>query len=224
RTRHSLGVRYEPIRDVQMVNVIGGVAKRGGTIARRARGEARSEILAFIEERARARQFGYKFPEELVRRTLEWPGLDDSGFVVTEDGRGLRAVTLPWSPTSLKRMVVEDAPWAARAGFSLLKVFGRTPPRVGRPLETLYLTHAYWRDDVDPMAEMKSIIRALAKSGAYRRHHMISFCAQDESWIASSELRGLIKQVTPVSLFEVVRDGRMPAKPSALIDFEMGLV
>ncbi|MES2964628.1 MAG: hypothetical protein V4760_12110 [Bdellovibrionota bacterium] len=225
RSRHSFGVRYEAIRDVHMVNVIGGLAKRGGTESRMMRPEEFPEILSFIEERARSRNFGYKFPEELYRRATEWPGLDRMKFLLTEDGRGLRSVCLPWSPTSLKKMVVDEAPWAARTGFSLLKLFGRTPPRVGEPLETVYLTHAYWRDDVDPMAEMRSFVRSLTKGGIYRRSHMISFCAHEAAWAKSPELRGLLKQVTPVSLFEVLKEGRPSSPPStALLDFEMGLV
>jgi hypothetical protein len=223
RSRGSIGVRYEALRDVYMVNVMGGITN-GGRRARRMRPDENSEVLSFIEERARARQFGYKFPEELIRRKREWVDFSGDEFLVTEDRAGLRAVVLPWSPTSHKRMVVEQAPLIARVGFSLLQMLGRTPPKVGRPLETLYLTHAYWRPDVDPMEEMRSFVDALSREGAYRRSHMISFCAHDEAWTRSPALRGLVKQVTPVSLFEVVPEGRVPAAVGDLVDFEMGLV
>jgi len=225
-TGKNKGVEYHPFREPWMVNIFGRLVLRRPQLQVRAiRASESDRLLHYLKDRACQRAFGYDFPLEQDRRLKTWPGFDPAQFLVCESGDRWLGVCLPWSPSALKRLVFQSAPWLTQKMFYSLKWLGRKPLEVGAPISTTYLSSFYWSDGVEGAAVASAFLDWLQRDGVFARTHFLSFCAPDAGWLSSSHLKGYIKQLTPTQVFLVAARGQyLDMDRSSVLDFEMALV
>jgi hypothetical protein len=190
-------------------------------------GEAR--LVRFLDEANRALFLGYPFASgEWTRRKENWPGYGAETFFVLLDPAGEPlACGLPWSPGRAKKLLVSQADPVSRFVFGAVGMLGTPVPRVGQPIETLYLSHLCFRPGLSEGEKpdlLRQLLDAVEKSGVSRGCHLVSY-ADPNGWREHPALRGSLGQVTRVGLFLVTPTPVHP-RPEGLgpVGFEMGLV
>ncbi len=226
--------QYHFLRSVQMVNVVSKRIARFGkskNSVRYARSDEELRIRDFISLEERKKHLGFDFEsnnfELWNHRKNTFPAFEVTRFVIVEDSQQkLLAVTLPWSPDSIKRMILKDLNKPLKFFLSLLSVFGVRVPKQNESLKTLYLTHLNLIDSVNPKNTISEILDWLGDQQSTNGYHMISFA----NWWNVSWKRYLHYSIE-VNLFEVT-SGLQTAKSigngenlvSKPFGFEMALV
>jgi hypothetical protein len=228
---------YHPLARLEMVNSVLRMPSLARSreplpegvrlITGAALGEER--LVEFLDRVNRGLFLGYLFADsEWRRRKEQWPGFGAEKFLVLVDARGEPlACTLPWSPSNVKKMMVSQAGRVSKLLFGAAGSLGMKVPRVGEPIETLYLSHLSFRPGLDAGLAPRLVgafLHEIYDSGMARRHQMVSY-ADPASWREYPALRRFISQVTPVRIFLVSTTPEHPRpNESGPIGFEMGLV
>lgn len=228
---------YHPLARLEMVNTIFRLprfGRKGSQLPLGVRlitgaelGEGR--LVEFLDLVNRGMFLGYPFAaSEWRRRTEQWPGYGAKDFLVLVDELDTPlACTLPWSPSRVKRMMVSRAGALSKLIYGAAASIGFQVPRVGKPIDTLYLSHLYFRPGLDeglaPVV-VSAFLDHVFDSGLAKNYQMVSY-SDPSGWRSTSALSRFVSQVTPVRLFLVTTGSEHP-RPGAcgLVGFEMSLV
>ena len=186
------------------------------------------EILEFMSSEEKKKLFGFNLnQQEWTRRIATWKGLSDSSIYIHRNLNGIRAVCIPWSVSSIKRMKVSKMKTWARLSLLIPEVFGVAVPKDGEDLKVPYLTHLYFAPDSSLTEKARIIsqfIRELKKEAWARKSTFISF---DDSWgiHKTKELNRFFLQTTGVNFYGVTLKGEeLPDSfKNQKIGFEMSL-
>lgn len=225
---------YHFLRTVEMTNVISTSLFKSchpGISVRYARADEENRIRNFTCLWEKEKILGFDFVrngyELWNQRKKNIPGFEATRFLMVEDrNHQLLGVALPWSPDSLKRMVLKDMTWPLKTFFSSLGLFGLNLPKENQSIKTLYLTHLNMINSIEPKIVVSSLINWLFKNYPTKEFHMISFA----NWW-NLNWKEYIKYSVAVNLYEVTSS----SASSKLIDkddlfrakafgFEMALV
>ncbi len=226
--------QYHLLRSVQMVNILSNRIVRfenSKNSIRYARSDEEFRILSFISRWEREKHLGFDFEsnnfELWNHRKNTFHDFEITRFVIVEGSeQQLLAVTLPWSPDSIKRMVLKDLNKPLKLLLSLLSFIGFRIPKENESIKTLYLTHLNLIDTVKPKKIISEIINWLGNQQSTKNYHMLSFA----NWWNDSWNR-YVHYSIEVNLFEVTSGQQFPKSlgggetlHSKPIGFEMALV
>lgn len=225
-SKRDLGFYYEPLVELEMVNVYGRMpwCRRSRLIAERATRQDLETLKSFLNAAEQRKNFGTIFDNSeddcWPLREKSWEGFSIENFLVIRNTqRQIVACTLPWNPGFAKRMVVVKAPFLLRKAFQVLRLFGLNMPDVGDSLNTIYLTHLNFNNALDQGQVVKAFVEEVFNSN--KTVHMVSFV--DECRF-SKKIIGWIQQRFSVQLFSVSVNRTKKMVSHDKISFEMGLV
>ncbi len=220
------GFYYEFLKELNMVNVYGRIFpnQKKSTVVRATELD-KETLIEFLHRQEQRKFFGTDFSDreegEWKYRSETWPGFSIHQFLLIKDEQGkIKACTLPWDPTPVKRMRVKSAPsWLART-FSALNFLGFRFPTLGDDLKTVYLTHLNTDETCDRSDAVQEFINYVFATREDLT--MVSFSEDAERKI---NLRNYFYQKVPVLLYRVRLQGE-PALHQSVgeVGFEMGLV
>ncbi len=234
-SKHKESFRYHFLRTVEMTNILAKLpVSRGSTgdyRVRYARKDEEFRVLDFIDQCEKEKTLGFDFKknhnELWQQRKDNLPQFDITRFLIIENGAGeYKAVTLPWSPDSIKRMTLRYLARPMRLFFQALRWVGVRLPSQGETISTLYLTHLNLSSNQDAKKIIVSILNYMKATGISQNYHMISFA----NWWNSTWSEYLTYSVK-VNLFEVTGPQMKPKISASAeellrkpIGFEMALV
>ncbi len=224
--KRSSGFRYDFLKTVRMINLLARKPWSSGSrlLVRPAVQTDESNIRKLLTRFNKNVFLGYDFSEaegnEWTHRQLHWPGWRLEDFLVLEKDKRILAVTLPWAPTAIKRMMIDRCPWPFRILNQISKFFGGKAVRAGENLSTLYLTHLAWDDSLTSREGAEAFAHWLFKNR--HNHHIISYAEQKHRQKSSG---AFVSFEFEIDLFSVRLESQPPRQPvDGLVGFEMGIV
>jgi hypothetical protein len=190
---------------------------RGAGVLRRARREDAAALAAFHNARAARRQFSPVLSADWLLSLDGSKGLTLGDFWLAEDASGLRACLAVWDQRAFKQTVAAAYRFPLsllRAPYNLWAAASRRAPlpRVGRPLEHVFLAFAAFAGDDDGFA--LSIVReALARAAEKGASSAVLGLAAGDPLGAA--IRARLSPHRYASLIETVT---WPGEPAAALD------
>tara|TARA_Y100001970_G_C14215863_1_gene849594 strand:+ start:667 stop:1845 length:1179 start_codon:yes stop_codon:yes gene_type:complete len=236
--------QYFPLAQYKMVNILlrypghglKNIFKKNLKEIKFSRGslEDKAEITKFLKGQNKDRAFGFCFEEkfdEINFRLEKWNNSLLENFIVAKDAEGkIMALTLLWSPSPSKKIMIDKLPVSLKLYFYLQKMFKKSP-KEGGELEVLYLNFLEVRNSLSQVEQrflFSSLINYIYDLPIFRDYHALSYCAFEGT--ALDNLSGYIKHSTSLLLYLVQRrqkigeDDPMPDIGTVPPSFEMSLV
>lgn len=233
-SKRQSNFKYHYLRSVEMINILSkplfNTNKLNIKIRRAAAGEE-NRVRDFIIKCETEKTLGFDFEtnnfELWQQRKTNFPDFDLTNFLIAENTNGdLLAVTLPSSPSRIKRMIIKDLSWALKMFINTLKVFGVNAPKENQELKTLYLTHLNIARAIDSKAVLTQFLNFLHNDSVSKTYHMISFA----NW-SNQKWGEYLRYSITVNLYEVTSFSKSPKilQPQGNLStqafgFEMALV
>lgn len=220
------GFYYEFLKELNMVNVYGRIfPRRKKSTAIKATQSDKEALIEFLRLQEQKKFFGADFSgeeeSEWQYRSETWPGFSVTQFLLIKDQQGqIKACTLPWDPTPVKRMRVKRAPAWLAGTFSALNFLGFHFPTVGSDLRTVYLTHLNSDETLDRSRVVQEFINFV-----FETDHDLTMVSFSEDTEKKVNLHHYFYQKVPVLLYRVRLHGDIPLQDKVNeVGFEMGLV
>jgi hypothetical protein len=223
---------YRSYSDYQMINLLGKLPSPSPSyLVQLATRDDLPELKQFWQAQYQRRDFGYVFAEdydELEFRLKHWPDCQLQHILLVRHQQGhIIGACLLWSPSQVKKIIVQHLPPELKLAGHLIRMF--IPwPQVGEELRCLYPTLLQVADAL-PEAERQAVARALFSSALAHRQkfnaHVVSVAAfTHESW--QPALAGMLKLSTKLELLTVDPLGQAHNQYNhqAAPGFEMALV
>lgn len=232
RSRHN-EFTYHPLGRQKMVNVL--ARKPWSTSAEPPQQlsvrELNQKHTDFLQLCGESKIFSYDWSSaqsENNFRMQKWPGWEQAQALVYEETlHALRSFCVPWSPTSAKRMQVQNLKFSLRMFLLAAQVLGFPKLVEGEGLETVYLTALNFSTQASRKQKVLDLIGMIQTILTKRnRPHMVSFADLQGLSEDPQFQKHFVTQSTDVLLFAVTRKDE--PLPSGLdqypVDFEMALV
>jgi hypothetical protein len=168
RAQKALGqsaVGYHPYHDYRMVNVLGAWRPtRASFKAQTWREIGEEKVWAFHRATNLTKPLGWSFNErhhEGHWRLKHWPDFTLDDGVTLSDSQGIALSAAFWSPTKVKKIILQRIPRQEAIGLLLLRPFFNLP-REGEELRCLYLTMLDGRADLSEEQYQKGVEQLIA--------------------------------------------------------------
>lgn len=202
--------KYHFLRSVEMINILSKPIFRLNTHSslfrtRRATPNDEAAIKEFIIKAEQKKILGFDFARN-HHELWKHGQFDMSQFLIVEDASGrMVGVTLPWSPDSIKSMILKDINWSLKSFLKLVRLAGINTPEENTNIKVLYLTHLNIIDTINMKKILESILHWLHNDPSFKNFHMISFA----NWSNARWSEYLNYSVT-VDLYEVTSSSSSP--------------
>jgi len=173
-------------------------------------GKDKEEIVKFLAKQNKERSFGFCLEEtydELNFRIHQWKQFKWDNFIVVRDLKGkIVGVTLLWTPSPVKRIMIKKMPAFLKLYFSIQGLIKKSP-KEGGELEVLYLNFL----EIDSSLKeeqsdiFKNLVHFIYNLPVAKDFHALSFCAFKGS--PYENLGGFLTHKTALSLYTVTLRG-----------------
>ncbi|OQW50354.1 MAG: hypothetical protein A4S09_00750 [Proteobacteria bacterium SG_bin7] len=226
KQKRDSGFRYDFLKKVRMINLLmkkPWARVRSNFFVRNAQDADQKSVKEFLDNFNRKLHLGYCFKEfEWDHRKSNWPNWCFEDFLIIERNNNILAVTLPWAPTTIKRMKINHCPSTLRVTNLFSKLLGAKSLVVGESLSTLYLTHFAWDSSIKCHEAADAFITYLSSSGVFKRHNFVSYAEQD---LSEPPAKSFFSFSLDVDLYSVRLTDQSVRQPiDSLIGFEMATV
>ena len=223
---------YHPICQYNMINLFLALPsfkiKSSKLHCRFATSNDHEIIRDFLKQKNQNRETGYYFcdddHDELKRRLESWPNFDYSNFILIKKQEEIVGLTALWSPSPVKKIIIDKLPTFQKLFFHVQGVF-KDAPKIGKELKVLYLTNLEVHEKYQKEATQK-LFHFIQKENIIKNYHCLSFCDYRNNDYAKF-IKNFLKIKTPMRVYVVSKHhdlDKLHLPPWFIPGFEMALV
>jgi hypothetical protein len=221
--------RYHLLGKLMMVNILGRTPFSLKKDPHYEVSDWIGEINSHNWDQFEEKEFSYLWKEdEEEYRLNNWAHYSSYNWMkVIDKNEKLILITHPWSPSSCKRMTLDNQDWKMGLLLKLAQGLGLPSLKEGDHLETLYLTGLHFSKSTNNKQRASALAQLIRfELDKPTRPHMISFADSDGLHREPPIRKNFLMNKTEVLLFQVTRVDESPLllKSGIPIEFEMALV
>lgn len=164
----------------------------------------KTELMAYLDKANQERAFG--FTGEFIASAVDnWSGASWDKFLIVREKGVIIAATLVWSPSKVKKIIINKLPISLKILNKFLSLITYAP-KVGSELKVEYLN--FLNIDIGHEKALNSMVNFLTHTGHLNRFHAVSYADFDKRSYKTF-LSGAISTSTPLQLYQVVAKNDM---------------